>query len=184
MRKTPMPPRKAPMKRGKPPKRTGPLAAMSPKKRAKARRRREVVAEVFDRDGHTCQAAGLAVLPWQRMVLRRARRVGRQSIVTGLVNLPATCGGPLDPHEIIPRSAWADGDLEASNVISVCRSHHDWIDLYPEAAALFGLHGYSWQRMGESAVDDTARRLQAVLEGTLDVPVFLYGEEDDGDPVA
>jgi hypothetical protein len=56
------------------------------------------------------------------------------------------CGGPYDVHEVIPRSAWRDGYLVVSNCIVVCRSHHDWIGDYPDAAHALGLHGYSYER--------------------------------------
>jgi hypothetical protein len=91
---------------------------VSKKRARKAAERRKVVAEVIYRDG-SCQAAGRA---------------------------PGPCGGPLDVHEVIPRSAWADGYLEPSNCMVVCRSHHSWIDDHPKTAALIGLHGYSWDR--------------------------------------
>lgn len=57
-----------------------------------------------------------------------------------------TCRGPLDPHEIIPRSAWRDGIYVLSNVVMVCRAHHDWIGDYPDTAHTLGLHGYSHER--------------------------------------
>lgn len=56
------------------------------------------------------------------------------------------CGGRLDPHEIIPRSVWADGIYELANVISVCRNHHHWIDANPDDAEAVGLHARSWHR--------------------------------------
>ena len=59
------------------------------------------------------------------------------------------CGGQLDPHEIIPRSAWPGGDLVLDNVVMVCRRHHDWIDDHPAAAHECGLHGFSWERRRE-----------------------------------
>lgn len=59
---------------------------------------------------------------------------------------PRACGGRLDVHEIIPRSAWPDGELVESNCLLVCRRHHDWIDDNPEPAHLLGLHGFSWER--------------------------------------
>lgn len=58
------------------------------------------------------------------------------------------CRGRLDPHEVIPRSAWADGQYVFDNVMMICRRHHDWIGDYPDAAHLVGLHGYSWERPG------------------------------------
>ena len=53
---------------------------------------------------------------------------------------------PLDVHEIIPRSAWPDGELVESNCILVCRRHHHCIDDHPDLAHQMGLHGYSWER--------------------------------------
>jgi len=56
------------------------------------------------------------------------------------------CGGPIDCHEVIPRSAWAKGYLELSNLRAVCRQHHSWIDEHPILAHDVGLHGFSWER--------------------------------------
>lgn len=59
---------------------------------------------------------------------------------------PTRCGGPLDIHEIIPRSAWRAGYLVPDNCVLICRNHHDWVDHWPDAAHVLGLHGYSWER--------------------------------------
>lgn len=56
------------------------------------------------------------------------------------------CGGQLDPHEVVPRSAWAEGQYVLSNVLMVCRRHHDWIGDNPAAAHEVGLHKFSWER--------------------------------------
>lgn len=56
------------------------------------------------------------------------------------------CNGPLDVHEIIPRSAWRAGYLVIDNCILICRAHHDWVGDYPDEAHERGLHGYSWER--------------------------------------
>lgn len=56
------------------------------------------------------------------------------------------CAGPLDAHERIPRSAWPGGHLVLSNVLTVCRRAHDWIDAHERDAWHLGLHGYSWER--------------------------------------
>jgi len=56
------------------------------------------------------------------------------------------CHGRLDPHEIIPRSAWSEGIYDADNIACICRAHHHWIDNYPNAAHALGLHGYSHER--------------------------------------
>lgn len=95
-------------------------------KRTQARRdthraaRREVVDAARDRDKNRCQAEHLVD--------------------------EIRCGGPLDPHEIIPRSAWPAGDLDLDNVTIVCRRHHDWIDDHPAGAHELGLHRFSWER--------------------------------------
>jgi peptidoglycan/xylan/chitin deacetylase (PgdA/CDA1 family) len=59
---------------------------------------------------------------------------------------PGRCEGPLDVHEVIPRSAWRAGYLIRSNCLLICRAHHDWIHDNPDAAHELGLHGYSWER--------------------------------------
>ena len=56
------------------------------------------------------------------------------------------CAGPLDVHEIVPRSAWAAGYLVDENTVVVCRSLHDWIGDHPNEAHDHGLHRYSWER--------------------------------------
>lgn len=57
------------------------------------------------------------------------------------------CGGPLDAHEIIPRSAWREGQFVVANVVMVCRTHHRWIDDHPAEAHAVGLHGFSYERL-------------------------------------
>lgn len=59
---------------------------------------------------------------------------------------PRECGGHLDVHEIIPKSAWKLGYLEPSNCLAICRIHHGWIDNNPDAAEFVRLHGRSWDR--------------------------------------
>lgn len=56
------------------------------------------------------------------------------------------CWSILDVHEIIPRSAWPDGELVEENCVLICRRHHIWIDQHPELAHEIGLHGFSWER--------------------------------------
>lgn len=90
----------------------------SAKHKAEAQQRRAVVSAAFARDGRRCVAKDIA---------------------------PGWCDGPLDPHEVIPRSAWRAGYLVLDNVVIVCRAHHDWIGENPDAAHAAGLHGYSWQ---------------------------------------
>lgn len=96
------------------------MRQVSKKRAAERTTRREVVAEALSRDGTACRAR--------------------------LLVPEVACRGPLDPHEIIPRSAWRAGYLVVSNVIGVCRAHHDWIGDHPDDAHALGLHGYSWNR--------------------------------------
>lgn len=123
--------KRTPLVRKTPLRRTGRLRAMSPKRRAEAAQRRAVIAAVKLRDGDRCHA--------QVVISRRAE-------AAAVHGWPITCDGPLDAHEKIPRSAWPGGHLVTSNVIMVCRRHHDWIDAHEITAATLGLHGYSWQR--------------------------------------
>lgn len=77
--------------------------------------------------------------------LRVLARDGRCCVAGALVPSIA-CRGPLDVHEVIPRSAWREGYLVDDNCVTICRAHHDWVGDHPEAAHGFGLHGYSWER--------------------------------------
>lgn len=95
------------------------LAFMSERRRGEMAERREVCAAVRLRDGFDCRAKGL---------------------------LPGPCGGLLDVHEIIPRSAWPAGWLVVANCVAVCRQHHQWIDNHPAEAAAAGFHGFSFDR--------------------------------------
>jgi hypothetical protein len=80
----------------------------------------------------------------RREVCRKVRR--RDRVCQAKAVVPKVyCGGPLDVHEVIPRSAWAKGYLDESNCLLVCRNHHDWIGDHPDDAHDFGLHGYSWE---------------------------------------
>ena len=63
-----------------------------------------------------------------------------------LVGAPVRCQGPLDVHEVIPRSAWAAGWLEVDNCTVLCRAHHEWVTDHPAEAHRLGLHGFSWER--------------------------------------
>ena len=55
------------------------------------------------------------------------------------------CDGPLDVHELAPRSVYPGGHLDVTNCVTICRSHHRWVDANPEAAHAIGLHKYSWE---------------------------------------
>lgn len=78
-------------------------------------------------------------------VRREVRRRDRSCRARDLI--PAVrCGGPLDVHEIIPRSAWRKGYLVVDNCVLICRAHHQWVDANPDEAHANGLHGYSFER--------------------------------------
>jgi hypothetical protein len=87
-------------------------------RRREAAERRRVVEQVRARD-RVCQAADV----WPEVA----------------------CAGPLDCHEVIPRSVWPKGYLDPANVRLVCRVHHDLIGDQPKRAAAAGLHGFSWE---------------------------------------
>lgn len=92
---------------------------ISTKRRERQPERTAVVDAAWERDGGRCQA---------RLYVPSVR-----------------CAGQLDPHEIIPRSAWAAGAYVLDNVLMVCRAHHDWIGDNPKLAHEAGLHGFSWE---------------------------------------
>lgn len=96
------------------------LPARSDRRIAEAPDRANIAAAARARDGNRCMAEVLVP--------------------------SVACSGPLDAHERIPRSAWKGGYLVLANVITICRSHHDWVGDYPIAAHDLGLHGYSWER--------------------------------------
>lgn len=117
---------RAPLKRTEGPKRTAGLTAGGRLPVESARRKaskplRAIVRErVAERDGHRCRAA--ALVPSVR------------------------CGGPLDVHEVVPRSAWPGAELDERDCVLVCRCHHEWVGAHEIEAAALALHGYSWQR--------------------------------------
>jgi len=108
------------------------LSPMSRRERAKQTERTIVIALVKRRD-QVCQFSN-------RMTALAGLGLGLD------VGVPTDCAGPLDVHEVIPRSAWRDGELVESNCVLVCRRHHHWIDDHPSLAHEMGLHGYSWER--------------------------------------
>lgn len=81
------------------------------KSQAKRARMAELARAVFERDGYKCQWPG-----------------GCQTGDTR-----------LDPHHIAERSQRPDLKLEPSNLITICRTHHDWIPLHRQEAIQIGL---------------------------------------------
>lgn len=106
------------MKRS-PLRRRTPLKAGTKRLRAKpvSDARRDAVAAVHARDRY-CQA--------ERLVPQVA------------------CGGPLDVHEVKPRSQGGD-PTNPDHAILCCRRHHEWIGDYPREAHAVGLRKWSWE---------------------------------------
>ncbi len=92
---------------------------MSAKRKAEKPARAGVVAQVLLRDGNRCRAAGIA---------------------------PGACQGPLDVHEVIPRSVRPGAHLDPDGAIAICRLHHSWVGDHPAEAHALGLHGFSYER--------------------------------------
>lgn len=107
---------------------------------AKLPERARVVDEVWDRDRGQCRAAQIIT----------AYTMGRFIMPIEMAAAAAMqlvpCAGRLDPHEIIPRSAWPGGELVVDNVVLICRNHHRWVGDHPSMAHAVGLHGFSWER--------------------------------------
>lgn len=99
--------------------------------------RASVVDAAFERDRGMCRADLIA-----RTILDASEE--KAQALTAIKNI--RCGGRMDPHEIIPRSAWPGGELVVANVVMICRRHHQWVDANPVLAHAVGLHGFSWER--------------------------------------
>lgn len=125
------------MKRSGPPLRRVPLRRVGRVGRRRAAVRARVVAEVSERDGG-CR--------FEEFLLATATDVLHDVVFSSRHRPPKRCGGRLDRHELIPRSAWPAGELVASNIVVLCRRHHSWVSDNPMLAHVLGLHGFSWER--------------------------------------
>ena len=122
-----------PLKRTELPRSDTPIKPMSDRRRQVNAERRPVVAEVFERDGYTCQL-------WEY-----AKRVG----LLFVVRLSAgDCFGDLTPHEILSRGRASDIDanlLDADGIASLCSHHNWWVSNGdPALAEALGLLLHSW----------------------------------------
>ena len=81
----------------------------------------EIRAFVMERDEETCQ--------YPKSILVRG--------FEGRFITP--CGGPLDPHHIVPIARDKKLRLEPTNLKVLCRRHHDTVHLYPAEATILGL---------------------------------------------
>lgn len=95
-------------------------------------------------EGRTAERVAVKAAAWDRD--RGFCQARPRMIAAGWGGDLARCRGPMDSHEVIPRSAWHEGQYVLENVIVVCRWHHDWIGDHPHAAHALGLHGFSWER--------------------------------------
>lgn len=100
------------MKRGGDLKRKTRLAQQSRKRLEQNAARASCRAAVIKRDNWRCRGAGL--IPDHR------------------------CAGPLDVHEVLPRSRGGD-PLDPDACIAVCREAHGWLHEHPIEAKALGL---------------------------------------------
>lgn len=126
--------KRSPLKRGTSQLKRTPLARVGKRGNSKKAERANVVAIVRARD-KICQLPERLADHCEDMTDSDFNAV-----------MHVMCHGPLDVHEIIPRSAWPDGELVESNCQLICRRHHEWVDAHPAIAHQIGLHGYSWER--------------------------------------
>lgn len=99
-------------------KRGGPLRQRSEKRVKEDAEFAKVRKAVMKRDGH-CMAPidwGLCGGPWDSL-----------------------SGGLWDAHHIVSRARDKTLALEPSNLITLCRRHHDWVHDHPLEAEAFGL---------------------------------------------
>lgn len=88
----------------------------------------------------------LAVLPERARAVDRAWNRDRGQCRARELVPEIECGGRLDPHEVIPRSAWAAGILDVDNIVIICRHHHDWVHRFPQEAHTRGLRRWAHER--------------------------------------
>lgn len=102
-------------------KRGGPLRQVSAKREAENREREKAKAVVRQRARGGCEARGVFARNWPEV----------------------NCGGPFDFHEVLTR-ARGGSITDPSNILMVCRCHHDWITAHPAESAEVGLVRNSW----------------------------------------
>lgn len=107
------------------------IVPISKKRKAALPERKAVREAVLERDGYECQF-------WAH---------AREQL-SGITDpdIPLACGGQLEVHEVIPRSAWAAGWLVPANCKTLCSRHHQWVTEHPTLAHEIGLHGFSHER--------------------------------------
>lgn len=92
------------------------------------------------------------------------RRDGDECEAVGLVE--HECFGPIDVHEVLPRSAWPDGIYYEPNCVCVCRWINDtWVKENVVEGERLGLHirRSTADRVGRyEAIDEAARRRESL----------------------
>ena len=92
----------------------GKLRPRSPKREREDREFAKVKADVLKRDGWLCAVKTAATLDDYHVT-------------------------PMDVHHVVPRSRDKSLALEPSNLITLCRRHHDWVHDHPVESAALGL---------------------------------------------
>lgn len=87
---------------------------VSDRRAGQQQERRDVVAEVLERDGHRCRARDLGGV-W------------------------GDCSGPLTGHEVVKRSAMRDAHVNADVIVTLCWRHNGFIEDHPTDAKDAGL---------------------------------------------
>jgi 5-methylcytosine-specific restriction endonuclease McrA len=89
------------------------IAQQSEKRKVEQREWQRVAEAALRRDSHTCQAANLVP--------------------------DLACKGRLDPHHIATKRRAPELRLSLSNLVTLCRAHHDWTHAHPYEAERLGL---------------------------------------------
>lgn len=108
--------------------RTGRLPAASTKRKKAMSARKRMLREFYAE-----KCAGAVLVPWVR------------------------CGGPLDPHEPLTR-ARGGSITDPTNLLWICRAHHDWTHDNPQKAHEVGLLKHSWEKPCTCTVGEGSMR--------------------------
>ncbi len=152
MKRSPMPARKAPMKRT-------PL------------RRRAEIAATSER--HPARSMLAAQSPKRKAEnrVRAAWRIDRCAL-EGY----GSCRGPIDLHEIVRRNGAPSGRTDRRIVIGLCRGHHEIDEDVVEAERVgIRIRSHDWTRCAGNAADEQAlidlaarRRAAVIVNGVTD----------------
>lgn len=115
--------KRSPLKPGKPPKRKTKLRAIGKKGRKDRAEMDAVRPEVLARGCEFRDYLSRSGIPELTLSFPRP--------------IPFTCAGPLDPHHAVKRSL--GGSNHPSNLICLCRRHHDFTENEPALCREMGL---------------------------------------------